>query len=196
MMKQKISTKEKIVLATIDCIERDGIQNITIRRIAHEAGVNSAAINYHYGSKEKLINIALNRTMEEMTKMPSETLDLKNKSPKELLQNFLETFMGGAIQWPGIAKAHIYNPLIKNDYSNLFVKRFNSFLEDLIFRMKGLKTNWKEEELRFSLIQLISAVTLPALMPKLFAGFSDIHFEKKEDRRAYIGKLLDHYMGK
>lgn len=196
MIKQQVSTMENIVLATIDCIEKEGIQSITIRGIAREAGVNSAAINYHYGSKEKLINTALNRTLEEMTKMPSETLDLQNRTPKELLQIFLETFMSGAIQWPGITKAHLYNPLIKNDYSNLFVKRFNSFLDDLIYRIKKLKTNWKENELRFTLIQLISAVTLPALMPKLFTDFSNLNFEDEENRRAYIENLLHHYIEK
>ena len=38
--------KSKIIAATIDCIEREGIQTLTIRKIAREAGVNSAAINY------------------------------------------------------------------------------------------------------------------------------------------------------
>jgi DNA-binding transcriptional regulator YbjK len=42
-MKEGLAIKDRIVLATVACIERDGIKSVTVRAIAKEAGVNVAA---------------------------------------------------------------------------------------------------------------------------------------------------------
>jgi len=57
--------KQKIILTAIGCIEKEGIQGVTIRKIADMSGVNVAAINYHFGSKEQLLNIVMNATLDE-----------------------------------------------------------------------------------------------------------------------------------
>jgi len=57
------STKNKILEATLSIISNEGFQNVTIRRIAMDAGVNVAAVNYHFGSKDNVINEALEYLM-------------------------------------------------------------------------------------------------------------------------------------
>lgn len=193
MSEQKLSTQEKIIRAAIDIIEKKGIERITIRRIAREAGVNVAAINYYFRSKDNLIRLALKQTLNEMTKIPAETLEQTDLSPREKLKVFLETFMGGAIQWPGIAKAHLYAPLMENDYSTPFMKHFNSFLNDLMSKIKNLKLKHKGKDLKFVVLQMISAVTLPGLMPELFKGFAQLDFGNEKTRKAYIADLIDYY---
>lgn len=47
-------TKEKILDATLHLIKSEGIDSVTIRKIASEAGTNVALINYYFGSKENL----------------------------------------------------------------------------------------------------------------------------------------------
>ena len=54
------TTKDRIIKATLDIISGEGFQNVTIRKIAAMAGVNVAAVNYHFGSKDAVINEALN----------------------------------------------------------------------------------------------------------------------------------------
>ncbi len=190
---QKIPTQEKILGAAIDCIEKKGIERITIRGIAREAGVNSAAINYYFRSKEKLIRLALNRTLNEMTKMPAETLEQTDLTPREKLKVFLETFMGGAVKWPGIAKAHLYAPLMDNNYKTPFVKKFTSLLNDLTSKIKDFKLKQKGKDLNFIVLQILSAVTLPGLMPSLFKGFAGLDFNDEKTRKAYIADLIDYY---
>jgi AcrR family transcriptional regulator len=193
MSEQKTSTREKIVLAAIDCIEKKGIERITIRGIASEAGVNSAAINYYFRSKEKLIRLALNRTLNELTKMPAETLEQTDLPPREKLKVFLETFMGGAVKWPGIAKAHLYAPLMEGNYKTPFVKNFNSLLNDLTVKIKDLKLKQKGKDLNFIVLQILSAVSLPGLLPGLFKGFARLDFMNEKTRKAYIADLIDCY---
>ncbi|MEA2065801.1 MAG: TetR/AcrR family transcriptional regulator [Thermotogota bacterium] len=190
MSEKEMSTREKILLTTIDCIEKEGIQRVTIRKIAKEAAVNSAAINYYFGTKEKLMTKALERTLEEMSKMPGEIFDQEGQPQYALLQAFLEVLMDGAIKWPGITKAHIYNPLMLNDYDDLFVRRFNSFLEDLLDKIKGVKLKGRKKDSKIVLIQILSAVLLPAIMPRLFSSFSQVNFEDASIRKTYIAQLL------
>ena len=47
-------TKLAIVLAAGELFAEHGLEGTSIRPIAQKAGVNTAAINYHFGSKEKL----------------------------------------------------------------------------------------------------------------------------------------------
>ncbi|MBN1410374.1 MAG: ATP-binding cassette domain-containing protein [Spirochaetales bacterium] len=54
-----MTTKECIIETALKLIGTESFQSLTVRRIAEEAGVNVAAINYHFGSKEVLIKKAI-----------------------------------------------------------------------------------------------------------------------------------------
>lgn len=53
------STTGRLVEATVTCLRRHGLAATTSRHIAAEAGVNLAAITYHFGSKDALVAEAL-----------------------------------------------------------------------------------------------------------------------------------------
>lgn len=50
-----VDTKQKILDAAFRCLASEGYAALSIREIAKEAGVNSALINYHFGTKEQLV---------------------------------------------------------------------------------------------------------------------------------------------
>lgn len=50
--------------AAVACIKRDGVDGATTRAIAREAGMNVAAVNYYFVSKDALVDIALARAFE------------------------------------------------------------------------------------------------------------------------------------
>ena len=54
-------TKSRIIAVAERMIAVRGVQQFSIRDISREAGVNLAAINYHFGSKERLIAEVLAR---------------------------------------------------------------------------------------------------------------------------------------
>ena len=47
----KVGTKSLILQATLSLLETQGLQKVTVRKIAAHAGVNVAAVNYHFGTK-------------------------------------------------------------------------------------------------------------------------------------------------
>jgi AcrR family transcriptional regulator len=192
MSKRKALTREKIITATIDCIEEQGLQPLTIRSIAAKAGVNSAAINYYFDTKEKLVEEALNRTLEEFKKIPEETLQEDNLDPRDRLRAFFGALFDGLIRWPRIVRAHLQAPLFEANYGTRFVDTFNSFLTDLLRKLEEMPLGSEEPNLRLRIIQSFSAVLFPGLMPGLFRYFSGLDFTDPEARKSYIDDLVTH----
>lgn len=52
--REEASTRDRILAAAERLFSHQGLERATIRGIAAEAGVNIAAVNYHFGSKEAL----------------------------------------------------------------------------------------------------------------------------------------------
>jgi len=53
-------TKERLIQTTIDLLEDvDEVNDITVRQIAERAGVGIGSINYHFQSKDNLLNEAV-----------------------------------------------------------------------------------------------------------------------------------------
>jgi AcrR family transcriptional regulator len=65
------STKERILAATIELLERDGWDAVTVRKIGAGAGVNIALVNYHFGSKTNLKLAALEAALQDTVAPPA-----------------------------------------------------------------------------------------------------------------------------
>jgi AcrR family transcriptional regulator len=191
MANEEGSVQGKIIEATIACIEREGIQAVTIRKIARLAGVNSAAINYYFRSKEKLVDEVMRSTVEHVFEDLNEVLNDEKRSVRERIHLLFGDFMEGAIRYPGISKAHLYEPLINGNYEVLFVRLLNKFLENLA-RKLSLELGRPAKELRLEVIHLFCVATLPVLMPDLFRGFyGGRSFKEAKVRR----DLMEHVLG-
>ena len=193
MSTEDVSVQGKIIDATIECIEREGIQAVTIRKIAKLAGVNSAAINYYFRSKEKLVEEVKRSTLEHVFEDWREILNDESRSVRERLFLLFTDYMEGAVMYPGISKAHMWEPLVDNNYDSLFVKLLNGFLGDLAKKL-SLELKRPAKELRLVVIHLFSALSMPVLMPDLFREFYDGKtFKEAKVRRALIEHVLQLY---
>ena len=58
---QQQDTKRQIIDVAQRLFAENGFESVSLRHITAEAGVNVAAVNYHFGSKEKLIDAVIER---------------------------------------------------------------------------------------------------------------------------------------
>lgn len=69
------STKEAILAATCELVARQGIQGTTVRDITAASGANVAAVNYHFQSKDNLVELATRQITEAVNEAREAQLD-------------------------------------------------------------------------------------------------------------------------
>jgi TetR/AcrR family tetracycline transcriptional repressor len=62
---RKPLTRDAIVEAALAVLERDGLQGLSMRRLAQELGAGAASLYWHVGDKEELLSLMLDRIVGE-----------------------------------------------------------------------------------------------------------------------------------
>lgn len=183
--------RKDIILAAIECIEEDGIHNVTVRKIAQKAGVNFAAINYYFGSKENLIEAVMDSTMEEgFVNNLNDYKELWVKDPKKALYSFFCDTIEGMIRHRELTKTHFADVVTQGRQSHSMVK-MNRFLDDFFELVSGLLPEPSVMEKKFHFVQILSAVFLPGLFPDIFGDFVKGDFSDQKIQKKYVKNLVD-----
>lgn len=184
------TVEEKIVEAAIECLEKFGVQGTTNRKIAEIAGINSAAINYYFRSKDVLIQRAMEKTLEnafdwkDMEQLPGNT-------PKERCEAIFESLIIGGINYPGITRAHFYDLFTSGDYSALIVDRLNEFVAALCDDLQSHGYNGSRADLELDCMQITTSVFMMILAPQLFQKRFGLDLRNEPDRIRYVEQLVN-----
>ena len=102
------STRERILGAAVAVIEREGAERTTVRTIAAEAGVNVAAISYHYRSKEELMEAAVVSTWSHAVEDMRKFLEVDPGAIGEGVEALVLYLLKGGRYYPNLIRAHIF----------------------------------------------------------------------------------------
>src|SRR3954451_21446652 len=95
------ATKAAVFAAAERLFALHGFQNVSVRDITAEAGVNLASVNYHFGSKDALLfEIFRRRTSElnrERARMLHEAAARHDGRPP--VRDILEAYFAPALRW-------------------------------------------------------------------------------------------------
>lgn len=185
----ELSVKQKIVLATIECIEKEGISAVTIRSIGKEAGVNSAAINYYFGSKDRLVKEAFDHIQKDFMMDFTEIIN-SDKDIRAIIEELLFYMLQGTVRYPNIVRAVLYEPFINNNYNNVFVSKINGLCEELYNKLNRQSTE-SEEKNKNAVIQLISSSLFVGISPGVFKDFWNQDLRDEEALKEYVKKMAD-----
>jgi AcrR family transcriptional regulator len=164
----KTPPRQLILEAVITCIEKYGIENLTTRKIAEEAGTNIASINYYFRSKTDLVNETLTMTINHMLGDIFTMIDDSKKSFGEALQEIFFYLIDGAIRFPGISMAHLYDAVVEKRYDSIGGQAFVRVFERLAERAKKEYPDKDPEEIRFLLMQVFSSLMFTTISPGFF----------------------------
>ncbi|MEI8132629.1 MAG: TetR family transcriptional regulator [Leptolinea sp.] len=182
--------EQKIINATIECIEKYGVKGTTNRQIAIQAGVNSAAVNYYFRSKENLINRCMQVTLANAFDWEG-IKDLPAGSPKERCNAIFTEILLGGLNFPGIARAHFYDLIVDGNYTSLLVSKLNGFLENLVNDLKDKGSKLSDRELYLACTQITSAVMMLILTPKIYEKKFGLDLQDREMAVGYVNRLVD-----
>jgi AcrR family transcriptional regulator len=186
-MDREPGAEERLVNSTIQCIEAVGIQSATIRKIAEIAGMNSAAVNYYFRSKEALLDRAMEVTTENAIGDWERIIADPTMDPVEQLRTILRE---GLAKFPNLSKAHLHGPIMEADFETVFARRFRAFVVKARDALApALPGGAAALELR--LAALFSAAMGWGLLGRMFADLSEAAPENPATREAYLELLLD-----
>ena len=181
--------KETIINVTTELIETSGgdVNQITSRRIAERAGVGLGLINYHFGSKENLITICVQRIINQVVMCFSP--DQRDYSEKD-----------------GLADRERLADWAKQVYDFLFGNRAISYVSILgdmqnyqeksnsVYTQKGfsqaIRSDMDEDTKRMVAFMLTSAMQTAFLAGEASKKILGYDLTVKQQRDAYIDKLV------
>lgn len=101
MSSTRFSTKERILGAAEELFALQGFGATSLRQVTSRADVNIAAVNYHFGSKENLVNEVFRRRMDEMSAQRVEMLKRVQAERPGDLEAVLAAFVEPALALAG-----------------------------------------------------------------------------------------------
>jgi len=88
------STKDRILTAAEELFAQTGVARTSLRAITALARVNLAAVNYHFGSKDGLVEEVYRRRLDPLNRARLVNLErLEKRARKPSLEDILEAFM-------------------------------------------------------------------------------------------------------
>jgi AcrR family transcriptional regulator len=168
MTKDDRTTRRAILEAVITCIERDGIDRLTTRSIAAEAGANIASINYHFRTKEDLVAEALTMTINHMLEDVFVEIGAEGITFPEILENVLFYLIDGALRFPGITTAHLYRAVVEKDYDSPGAVAIRKAFDRLAERASTDLPEADPARVRFLLSLILDSIVFMMLAPNFF----------------------------
>ncbi|MDD3655009.1 MAG: TetR/AcrR family transcriptional regulator [Desulfotomaculaceae bacterium] len=188
-----LTTKEKIIRVVMNIIAEDGFQNITIRKIAARAGVNVAAINYHFGSKDAVINEAL-RTVTSQLRNTFQFLKESNESGETRLARFINDYTDIMLRYPDIIKNVIYQQIHHKQLDEQ--AEYVTFLQtegiELIKQsIRQIRPELNESSLHLKTLHLVSSISFPILMGEQVKEIMGVDLLDGEIRQMHTKVILE-----
>lgn len=184
MVKQKSEMRDKIIGTTIELIKKYGDTDlITVREIATEAGVGIGLVNYHFQTKDNLINICIMELIgQSIFQLQSVPQDEKVK-PIEMFIGLCKGIANFMAQNPGLSMISVKKDLTApNPGDNM--SQLSQMLFPFIKEVYGGKKD--DKELNILLQLLISSISVAFLRNSVAGMTLGIDFMDQAQRDLFI----------
>ncbi|MBZ5606081.1 MAG: TetR family transcriptional regulator [Acidobacteriia bacterium] len=174
MIPKAVDTKTRILDAAEKLFGKNGFDATSLRDITAEASVNLAAVNYHFQSKDSLIDAVIARRVEPVNQRRLEMLEAAGENPtlEQLLIAFLQPLMQHdfSVVYPLMARVlatpdTFVTHLLKR-HLGLIIERFGEAFGKALPEFTETQIRWKMHFTAGAMAHVLSrAYMLPELMP-------------------------------
>src|ERR1700681_3979227 len=182
----RFNTKTRILNAAEKLFCLNGFDATSLRDITAEAQVNLAAVNYHFQSKDSLIDAIIERRVDPVNRLRIEMLDLSGPTPT--VEQVVDAFLAPLLMMDVLPAV----PLIGRVFSNpsLFVERvYKKHLLHVVKRFSeaiGAALPQLSAEERFWRLQFMAGSMSHVLA---LSGVFPLMSGQPFDRAAVMGRL-------
>lgn len=170
--------------AAIDLLmETDDPETITVRQVANKAGVGIGSINYHFHSKDNLLNEAVIQMIGDQAARWYEPFEVTASDPVKRLKMLLKDTASTAYRYEKLSRIAISHALLKGGMEPA------QLLLPILREIYG-KTK-EERELRLIAFQLITTSQVMFLRDSAFRLYSGINVFDEKQRNKVIEIIVD-----
>lgn len=194
-MNNSLDTRSKILQVAIDAVGLRG--EITVRQISEKAGVNVAAINYHFGSKNNLLKEVENYYAEILYNMMKDVLLREGTNPKEKLVLWTNSLMEFMFKYPALIALIANLATEDREYNPILIQKvyLNVELENVITLLIKESTGITEERiLKYKYLQIFSGILGPIIGEVVSLTYGNknhiLNISEKGQREEYINMLI------
>lgn len=184
MTEEELEARQKILNASCDML-REGMkpQAITVRRIAERAGVGIGLINYHFQSRDKLLNEAVTTLMGEQAELWLDPTSLTQADPLDNLHRLLKETSRIGIQFPAYTQVAVKYELEQGEVN------VPTLLLPLLQQIYGVQKS--ELEIRLIAFALVTALQVAMLRLGAFRRYTGINVLNDQQRDQCIDLLIE-----
>ncbi len=139
--------------------------SITIKDIADASYVNIAAVNYHFGSKEKLMSIVLEEVIDELKAYVSQEILIEHDKPMDLvLEKVINYLYKFSLDNLGLLNYLFLSDELQKESSGVLMKHFfldNTFTKLIYQSLSEATQITNEKELQARYVLLFSSFCIP-----------------------------------
>ena len=182
-------TKDRILDAAEQLFGLSGFDATSLREITTQAGVNLAAVNYHFQSKESLISAVIGRRIEPVNRQRLEMLIAAGQNPtvEQIVEAFLRPVMelqlgpimplvGRVLMDPGMRES-----LFRNHLSSI-AQVFREALAKAVPILNPVEIMWRQQ---FMVGTMTHLLCWGPSLPTFTDGLCNL-----EDREAVISRAV------
>ena len=192
-------TRERILVAALDCISKTSVRELSVRFIAAQAEVNVATVHYYFGTKDVLLTEALNLFFAPLLLQVEAILE-GGGQPRARLEKFLLFYVEQFHRNPGIFASVIEAMVASNirretaatsAYEEVLLAILGG-LRQRILALVGLVSGQADASLlALKTIQVMASVVHPMILSGIPRSLFGVDFDDATQRKKYIGLLVD-----
>ncbi|WP_213778083.1 TetR/AcrR family transcriptional regulator [Caballeronia sp. dw_276] len=187
--------REALLRISRQVFARQGFQATSVREIARDAGVNSALMAHHFGSKEELWIAVVEQIAGTAVPMIEATRKLQssNLGPRERVERALTIFIDRVFTDPDVGLFFSTAATEQGERLNVLTERLvrphhDVFVLLLIDAMDSSNLKRNDPELIYWM--LMNAISKTVSYSHVIAPFSSLPQRPKEFRKAVLGVAL------
>lgn len=187
-MRELKGIEEKILDRALYLFGKNGTTNVPIRTIVREAGVNVSAINYYFGSKDRMLKYVKEFYLENISQAYA-ALYNDNLSDEEKVIECTNEIIEYSLRYPGVLIMN-KEAMASKEKDDIDIKIIEN-LKDKSNKLDGILKkviNSNDDDFIYKKMIFISSITYPTANEELV--FENNIINNKEKRIKYIIKLI------
>lgn len=184
-MEKKADTK-RLLIDTVKTLLEDDIE-ISIKDIATKASINTAAVNYHFGTKENLIAIATNEIIDELKQRIFTFAEFAEKESERALEIFITELTKFTTTYKGLVKQLLIAQTKDSNYFGVFIndQSFVGLITEKIMKL-GNSNSIYDSYAKFFI--LATSICIPILFDDVITN-SPFKFSNPEFLKSFLNQL-------